>query len=404
MNQNPARKHLKPVELIILQGTSFCNLNCSYCDLTVASRRTRAVMDSTLIERLFVDLFCSGRLAPRVTVVWHSGEPLTLSPAYYDAAITLILGLRDASPSRHTAIHFDIQTNGVLIDEAWCEFFKRHRDILDVGISCDGPAEMHDAHRVHWNKRPTHAKTLRGMDLLAQHGIKFKVIAVVTSRTLADPDAFYYFFFHRRDELTGFHFNVLASAEAGDAALAYSATDRERYYAFFRRLLALQETENRDAGFKILNFAQCLSRISAAATPGSASAFRESSAPLKSLNVDTQGNVTTFYAGLGVDVLPDVYGDGRGFGIGNIFAESLEQMTRSAKFEQMLRDFDLSARSCEASCEYYTVCTGGFEIVRKQRYDAFDVTETTECLIHVKTLADALLDDISERLDQRSLA
>ena len=85
------RKSLSPVQLIILQGTSFCNLNCTYCDLSVESRRTKSAMEPRLIERLFTELFASGRLAPQVTIVWHSGEPLTLPPSYYDDAIDLIL-------------------------------------------------------------------------------------------------------------------------------------------------------------------------------------------------------------------------------------------------------------------------------------------------------------------------
>jgi uncharacterized protein len=48
-------------------------------------------------------------------------------------------------------VKFDIQTNGVLIDESWCELFERHRDSLAVGISCDGPAELHDSYRRSWS-------------------------------------------------------------------------------------------------------------------------------------------------------------------------------------------------------------------------------------------------------------
>jgi hypothetical protein len=103
---------LQPAELIVLQGTSFCNLNCGYCDLSPQSRRRRRIMEPTLLERLFAQLFASDRLAPEVTVVWHSGEPPALPPAYYDDAIERILRLRDTACAS-VAIGFDIQTNGV---------------------------------------------------------------------------------------------------------------------------------------------------------------------------------------------------------------------------------------------------------------------------------------------------
>ena len=63
------------------KGHTFCNLNCEYCDLSVESRRTKSAMEPELIGRFFTEVFGSGRLAPEVTVLWHSGEPLTLPPS-----------------------------------------------------------------------------------------------------------------------------------------------------------------------------------------------------------------------------------------------------------------------------------------------------------------------------------
>jgi len=390
---------LHPVELVVLQGTSLCNLNCSYCDLSAASRRSNSRMDSKLIERLFSELFASGRLAPQVTVVWHSGEPLTLPPSYYDQAIDLILGLKSALVGDRISVKFDIQTNGVLIDESWCELFERHRDSLAVGISCDGPAELHDSYRRSWSDRPTHSRTTQGMNLLQQHGIKYKVIAVVSNKTLSQADAFFQFFQERSEHLSGFHFNILAQAGANDPGLRYSAEDRGRYYAFYRRLLELsRRAEEPVGGLKIQNFSQALARIVASQAPDAPSYLEETSAPLKALNVDARGNVTTFYAGLSVEVLPELYGDGKGLCLGNIFEISLEEMVRSAKLERIRRDFEVSTRSCKASCEYFRVCSGGFELTKKQTLGTFEACETDECVIHVKTLVDAVLDDLGEHL------
>jgi uncharacterized protein len=356
-------------------------------------------MDLRLVETLFSDLFQGGRLASSVTVVWHSGEPLTLPPSYYDDAITLITGLQESFGAAGIALRFAIQTNAVLIDDEWCAFFKRHAHRLDLGVSCDGPADLHDAWRVGWNGRGTHARTVRGMDLLQQHGIKYKLIAVVTSHTLQQPEKFYEFFFNRRAHLSGFHFNLLAESSATNPALAFSADDRAAYYAFYRRLLELDRASVASGGpFEILNFALIAERILAAEQ--AAPAFvDQATAPLKSLNVDARGNITTFYAGLANDVLPDVYGDGEGFALGNIFGSSLEEMVRSQKLQDMTQDFMLSRHSCEASCEYFNLCPGGYEILKKKVFGTFEASETVECLIHVKTLVDAVVDDINERAE-----
>jgi uncharacterized protein len=333
-----------------------------------------------------------------VTVLWHSGEPLTLPPSYYDDAIARILRLKAALASNEISLRFGIQTNGVLIDDDWCRFFARHASRLDVGVSCDGPADLHDMFRVNWNGRTTHMQTLRGMDLLHSNDIKYKLIAVVNRQTLREPERFYKFFFERREQLSGFHFNVLADGNSPHPDLAYAADDRTAYYSFYRRLLALSRASHEP--FEILNFTQGTARILASKDPRARSFFEQATTPLKSLSVDARGNITTFYAGLSPDTLRDLYGDGMGLSLGNIFETPLEEMAGSEKLQRMMHDFARSKRACETSCEYFSVCPGGFDLLKKQSLGSFDSSETVECLIHVKTLVNALLDDIQDHVRQ----
>jgi uncharacterized protein len=355
-------------------------------------------MQPHLIERLFTELFTSRHLARELTVIWHSGEPLTLPPSYYDEAIAIILRLKEKCGRDDVELRFDIQTNGVLIDEKWCQFFKRHEGRLAVGISCDGPAVLHDRFRVNWHGGSTLARTVRGMDLLQAHGLRYKIIAVVTARTVVDPEPFYDFFFHRRKHLTGFHFNILARGGAStDPDLSYRAEDRAAYYSFYRRMLDLSHAERLEGeSFDILNFSLATARLLGSKTDAKPS---DSSAPLRSLNVDAAGNVTTFYAGLSVDVLRNEYGDGRGLSLGNILETSLEQMVGSPKLSRIMADFERSDRSCRESCDYFAVCSGGFEITKKESFGTFEACETVECLIHVKTLVDAVVGDIEDHLE-----
>lgn len=387
---------LTPVELVVLQGTSFCNLNCLYCDLSPESRRIKSSMDTALIDHFFTDLFQSDLAGPELTILWHSGEPLTLPPSYYDNAIARILKLKDDFVSHDITIGFGIQTNGVLINDAWCDFFARHVSHLEIGVSCDGPDDLHDLFRKHWNGRSTHMQTIQGMDLLSRHGIKYKLIAVVNRQTLQEPERFYEFFFERREQLSGFHFNVLADSNSSNPDLSYSREDRASYYSFYRRLLALCRATNEP--FEILNFTQGAARILGPKQPQGRSFFEQATAPIRALNVDVRGNITTFYAGLSVETLQDTYGDGRGLSLGNIFDTSLTEMARSKKLQRMMEDFDLSKGACQKSCEYFSVCPGGFDILKKQALGSFESSETVECVIHVKALVDALLDDIQDHV------
>lgn len=351
-------------------------------------------MPLELVLKLLRELISERMLAQELVVVWHSGEPLTLPQSYYANTIDAITDLcKREAPG--ISVSFDIQTNATLINDNWCDFFEQYASVINIGVSCDGTQVLHDAFRIDWKGSGTFERTLRGINTLDRRGIKYNVIAVVTRRTLENPDVFFDFFFQRRKALTDFHFNVLASPIDNDGDLNYGAEDRSSYYRFYRRLMELWE-QKKLAGenFPIRNFSQALRRLAMHGLPDAPSYVRETSAPLRSLNMDTEGNLTTFYAGLDINTEVNRYGDGEGLALGNIKQQSLAEMLRSSKLKEMMLDFEHKQQQCAASCEYYSICPGGFEIVQmiNDNNSQHTTIETVECIIHVKTLTDAMLD------------
>ena len=385
--------------MIVLQGTPLCNLNCTYCDLSPASRKLSHRMPISMIGTLFSQIKQLELLADEVSIVWHSGEPLSLPPEYYDEAIDLILALNRDGPGTPARITFDFQTNATLIDPKWCAFFHRHRDLLRLGVSCDGPRELHDPLRVNWSGRGSHTQTVRGMDLLAEHGIAVNAIAVVTAETLAQPEEFFDFFLARANDLTDFHFNILANHSDGGPQIGYSRDDSGQYADFYRSMLALSQSP-KGRKLPIRNFSQTLGRIRTATGPHAVDFVRVGTAPLRQLNCDARGEITTFYAGLNAEFLADYYGDGKGLSLGNITQQTLTQMLSGNKLERMMDDFDKSHRHCAQTCDYYAMCPGGFELTQLVENGAFESGETTECVIHVKTLTDAVASFVSDQLRQ----
>jgi uncharacterized protein len=125
--------------LLVLQGTSFCNINCSYCYLP--GRDVRSRMDMKTVSSA-VDWVCRQRLAANpLTIVWHAGEPLTLPPEWYESAIAEAA----RAVSGPTRIEHRLQTNATLIDDRWCALFAMCN--VRVGVSLDGPVWLHDARR-----------------------------------------------------------------------------------------------------------------------------------------------------------------------------------------------------------------------------------------------------------------
>ncbi len=130
----------------------------------------------------------SGLAAPELAVVWHAGEPLTLPVDWYRDALAAAAAARPAGPIlRHC-----IQTNGTLVDDRWCALFREHG--MQIGVSLDGPARLHDAQRRTRAGRGTHDAVMRGVAALQRHGIPFHAICVIGDAALDAPEELVEFF------------------------------------------------------------------------------------------------------------------------------------------------------------------------------------------------------------------
>src|SRR3954452_5835015 len=119
-----------PLELLVVQPTPFCNINCSYCYLPDRQNTKKIPLET--LEQTFAWVFSSGLVREPFTLLWHAGEPLVVPIAFYESAAAL-LG-RYNNPV--VEIHHAIQTNATLIDDDWCRFFVRHD--VNPGVSVDG--------------------------------------------------------------------------------------------------------------------------------------------------------------------------------------------------------------------------------------------------------------------------
>jgi len=387
---------LVPIEMVVLQGTSFCNLNCSYCYLSEASRRTKSSMDVATVRTIFQSLLSSDFVRESFRVSWHSGEPLVLPPSYYREAIDAVLEINDRLHGGRFQIQFDIQTNATLISQAWCDLLTAYQHLLTIGVSCDGPASLHDRHRVNWAGKPTHAQTQAGMDRLAANGIKFDVTAVVSLEGLDYAEEFLDFFSPYKESIREFHFNLHDEFFIDDADSDRVGAYREKYQRFLRSLLEL--TGRSPAYPKLRNFSLFFNRLFGEEGTRPDYDARTMCMPFRTLSIEANGDVTTFYAGLTLDEcrdLKNLYGDDKGFVIGNILREDLSTIARSPKLHRIAADFETSHAACQHSCEYFDLCSGGYNLIKYRRFGTFDATETPECSVHVKTMADTLLSHIN---------
>src|SRR3954447_15105450 len=125
-----------PLELLVVQPTPFCNINCSYCYLP--DRQSTKKMSPETLRQALDWVFSSGLAREPFSLLWHAGEPLVMPVDFYEEAMAL-LGRANRGGVR---VDHSFQTNATLIDRRWCDFFLRHD--VHLGVSVDGPDFLHD--------------------------------------------------------------------------------------------------------------------------------------------------------------------------------------------------------------------------------------------------------------------
>jgi len=157
---------------------SACNLRCDYCYYLGKAELyggKEPVMDDELLE-LYIRQYIEAVEVPVVTFCWHGGEPLLAGLDFYRKAVALQEKYRGDKQIENT-----LQTNGLLVTDEWCRFFHDHHFL--VGLSLDGPPDLHDAYRRDRGGRPTSDRVLRAAQLMASGGVDFNILCTVNARS-----------------------------------------------------------------------------------------------------------------------------------------------------------------------------------------------------------------------------
>ena len=186
-----------------------CNLDCEYCfflskEALYPGDRFR--MSDELLET-YVRQLIESQTAPEVTVAWQGGEPTLMGLDFFRRAVAYAESCKHSDQTlQHT-----IQTNGTLLTDDWCEFLAEKNFL--VGISIDGPRELHDRYRVDKKGRETLDRVLRGHGLLVAHHVEYNILCTVNAANQHHPLEVYEFF---RDELGAQHIQFIPIVERVD--------------------------------------------------------------------------------------------------------------------------------------------------------------------------------------------
>ncbi len=229
-------------QVFVKPAGAVCNLDCQYCYY----RDKRSLYPDTGVFRMpdslleeYIVQHIEAASGPEIAFSWHGGEPTTLGVDFFRKAVELERRHKPAG----WRIRNGIQTNGVLLDEEWCRFLAA--EDFSIGLSLDGPAELHDAYRVTRGGRPSHRQAMGGYELLRKHGIPTDIVCVVHNLNVLHPLTVYRFF----REIGCRHLGLLPAVErAPESAKGVGpyTPSAEAYGAFLRKIF--DEWIERDTG------------------------------------------------------------------------------------------------------------------------------------------------------------
>ena len=371
-----------PINLVIIQPTSFCNLNCSYCYLPDRERRNE--LDPELIEPIFRRIFESPFVGEGLVVCWHAGEPLAMPVAFYEDVFTRIGETSRRYNLQQAEIVQSVQTNAVPINQAWCDLFMKHG--VQVGVSIDGPAFVHDAHRTTRSGAGSHAAAMRGVAQLQKNEIPFNVIAVISERSLDHPDEIFSFFMD--NGMTDVGFNMEETEGINTASTLDALPTVDRYRAFMQRMYEL--TDACGGTFKLREFESLANMIYYDQRLTNTDMNR----PFAILNVDYAGNFSTFDPEL-LGVTTERYGR---FAFGNVRDDSLVSICSSDAFLRVYDDMRLGVERCRAECSYFGVCGGGTGSNKYWENGTFASTETSACRHRIMAVTDIVVEALERKV------
>ncbi len=181
-----AERQFPAFHLVAKPTGALCNLDCTYCfylEKETLYPGQELKMSDAVLQR-YISQYIDAQQHDEVHFLWQGGEPTLMGLEFFQRVAQL-----QREHANGKTIHNALQTNGLTLDESWCRFLL-HENWL-VGISIDGPSELHDCFRVTKGGQPTHAKVVETIERLRDWGVRFNALVAVHSENAKYPLAVY---------------------------------------------------------------------------------------------------------------------------------------------------------------------------------------------------------------------
>ena len=320
--------------VLIKPVSSDCNMDCGYCYYRGVGRMyegARRRMSPDVVEQLCVQYRA---LEPaEVKFGWQGGEPTLMGLEFFQRVVDI---QRERSrPGEQWGS--SLQTNGVLLDDDWCAFFRRHQFL--VGLSLDGPAEMNGIRKFP-NGRPAHEVAMRALHLLKAHQCDFNVLVVISAANVEGPEDVFRFLVE--NEVHYAQFIPCTEPRRGGSGLTEHSVTGDQYADFMVRLFNAW-VEHDDPTYYVRHIDNWLHLFFGLAPE--CCEYRR----------DCSNLITVEWNG---DVFPcDFFVEER-YRLGNVLGQTLGRMLAGRAWKEFVRQAEHCPAIC-AGCEWLWACHGG---------------------------------------------
>jgi uncharacterized protein len=366
------------LDLLVIQPTALCNLDCRYC--YVPDRQNSARLPLPILERLLIAVR-SSRLADgqrKLKILWHAGEPLAAGIEFYRQAFELTARLL----GERYAVRHAMQSNGTLINDAWCRLFGEWN--VRVGVSLDGPESVHDANRKRLGGGGSFRHAMRGIELLRTHGFRVNVLSVLTTDNIDIPGEMFRFFLRHDLRRVAFNVEEIEGPNLGSSLLAGGggfASARARYGAFMRTFHALNREHGDPLAVRELKGLAGLIR-----------AWRADPAGVPTAPERRRGGILTMARDGAVSSWSPELASAAGLVLGNICdVGSIDELLESDRARTIQAEIDRGIAMCRTECEYFGICGGGSPGNKFYEHGTFASTETLKCALQTKELVEIVV-------------
>lgn len=224
---------MKHLSVLVKPASALCNIRCSYCFYAdISSMRevhSFGRMSTETTEKMIASIYKDLEDGDTLTLAFQGGEPTIAGLDYFRHIVSVI-----AAEKKDVQVHYTIQTNGLLIDRQWCDFFKAH-DFL-VGLSIDGHPLYHDMNRLDARGKGTFKKVLETKHLFDDYEITYNILCVLTNPLAKEAKKVFQFILEEKIQYIQFIPCLPGLNETGKNSYALTP---KRFAGFYQQLLKL---------------------------------------------------------------------------------------------------------------------------------------------------------------------